>query len=133
MLRYHRFTGAHRWRSEYGTTENPAEFRALRGYSPVHNLAAGVCYPPTLVAPGEHDEITPPLHAYKFVAALQYAQGCDAPILLRVSWGAGHSSGATLDDSIETWADQLAFLYRVLGRGSRVSAGLRRRIPHSPD
>lgn len=114
MLRYDRFTGAHRWRSEYGTTANAAEFRALLAYSPVHNVRPGVCYPPTLVAPGERDEITPPLHAYKFVAALEHAQSCDEPILLRVSWGAGHSSGATLEDSIDTWADQLAFLYQVL-------------------
>lgn len=114
MLRYDRFTAAHSWRSEYGTTDDPAEFRALLAYSPLHNVHAGTCYPPTLVAPGERDEVTPPLHAYKFVAALQHAQSCAAPILLRVSWGAGHTSGATLEDSIDTWADQLAFLYRAL-------------------
>lgn len=117
MLRYDRFTGARRWRSEYGTIEDPAEFRALLAYSPVHNVDEETCYPPTLVAPGERDEITPPLHAYKLVAALQAVQACDRPILLRVSWGAGHSSGATLEDSIDTWADQLAFLLRVLGSG----------------
>lgn len=118
MLRYDQFTVADRWRSEYGSAENPAEFRALLAYSPVHNIDAGVCYPPTLVAPGERDGITPPFHAYKLVAALQHVQTCDEPILLRVSWGAGHSSGATLEDSIDTWADQLAFLYRVLGARS---------------
>lgn len=114
MLRYDRFTAAHRWRSEYGSIEDPAEFRALLGYSPVHNVEPGVCYPPTLVAPGERDEVTPPLHAYKFVAALQHAQVCDAPILLRMAWGAGHAPGATLEDSIGMWADQLGFLFRAL-------------------
>jgi prolyl oligopeptidase len=114
MLRYDRFTAAHRWRSEYGTVEDRAEFGALVAYSPVHNVEPGTCYPPTMVAPGERDEVSPPLHAYKFVAALQDAQACEAPVLLRMSWGAGHSSGATLEDSIDTWADQLAFLYKVL-------------------
>ncbi len=114
MLRYDRFTVAGQWRSEYGTASDPAELPALLAYSPVHNVKAGTCYPPTLVAPGERDEITPPFHAYKFVAALRHAQACDRPILLRVSWGAGHTSGATLEESIDTWADQLAFLYRVL-------------------
>jgi prolyl oligopeptidase len=118
LLRYDQFTVAAGWRSEYGTARDPAEFRALLAYSPVHNVKTGVCYPPTLVAPGERDDITPPFHAYKFVATLRHAQGCDEPILLRVSWGAGHTSGATLEDSIDTWADQLAFLYRVLGTRS---------------
>lgn len=116
MLRYDQFTGARRWRSDYGTADDPADFRALLAYSPYHNVQPGTCYPATLVAPGEQDETTPPLHAYKFVAALQHAQNCDAPILLRVSWGAGHSFGADLASSIDNWADQLAFLTRVLGR-----------------
>ena len=115
MLRYDRFTVADRWRSEYGTAGDPEEFRALLDYSPVHNVRRGVCYPATLVAPGERDDVTPPFHAYKFVAALQAAQACDRPVHLRVSWGAGHSSGATLEETIDTWADQLAFLRRALG------------------
>ncbi len=116
MLRYAEFTGARRWIPEYGTPEDPADFEALLDYSPVHNVEPGTCYPATLVAPGERDETTPPLHAYKFVAALRHAQSCDAPISLRVSWGAGHSHGADLERSIDNWADQLAFLARVLGR-----------------
>lgn len=114
MLRYDRFTVARSWRSEYGTSRNPEDFRALLGYSPVHNLREGTCYPATLVAPGELDETAPPLHAYKFVASLQHAQGCAAPIALRVSWGAGHASGATPRRSVENWTDQLSFLARVL-------------------
>jgi prolyl oligopeptidase len=47
------------------------------------------------------------MHAYKFVAALQHAQGCARPVFLRVSWGAGHSAGATLTDAIDNWTDQL--------------------------
>lgn len=115
MLRYHLFTVAGSWRSEYGTVDDPDQFRALRAYSPYHNVRPGTCYPATMVSPGENDEIAPPFHAYKFVAALQHAQACDAPVLLRVSWGAGHGPGRDLDASIETWTDQLAFLARVLG------------------
>ena len=116
MLRYERFTGARRWISEYGTAGDPAQFHALLEYSPVQTVAEGVCYPSIFVAPGERDEIAPPLHAYKFVASLQHAQTCRAPVLLRVSWGAGHAAGATVEDSIDTWTDQLAFLDRVLRR-----------------
>jgi prolyl oligopeptidase len=126
MMRYDHFTGGRKWSGEYGTVANSADFAALRAYDPMRNLRPGTCYPATLVSPGERDATTVPMHAYKYVAALQHAQGCDRPVLLRVSWGAGHSAGATPEESIQTWADQLAFLARVLpmdrtapvGRGS---------------
>lgn len=115
MVRYDRFTGGIRWQSEFGSTEDADDFRALLDYSPYHNLEKGACYPATMILPGSRDEVIVPMHAYKFAAALQYAQGCGRPALLRVSWGAGHSTGATLDDSIDNWADQIAFISRVLG------------------
>jgi len=114
MVRFDRFTGGRQWRSDFGSTENPEDFQALLAYSPYHNLRPGTCYPATMVLPGERDEVTVPMHAYKFVAAMQAAQACDQPVLLRVSWGAGHSAGATQEDSIDNWTDQLVFLSRVL-------------------
>ncbi|HEX2094781.1 MAG TPA: prolyl oligopeptidase family serine peptidase [Longimicrobiaceae bacterium] len=116
VLRYDQFTGGRRWLGEYGTTTDPEDFKALIAYSPHHNLREGTCYPAVLATPGEKDQTAVPMHAYKFVAGLQHAQGCNRPVLLRVSWGAGHTSGATLDDSIDNWADQLAFTLRVLPR-----------------
>jgi prolyl oligopeptidase len=118
MLRYHRFTGARAWQHEYGTVDDADDFAVLRAYSPVHTARPRRCYPPALVAPGELDETTPPFHAYKFVAALQAAQACDRPILLRVAWGAGHAAGKTPTEAIEMWVDQLAFLTRELGLAS---------------
>ena len=115
MVRLDQFTGGRQWRSEFGSTEIKEEFEALLAYSPYHNLKPGTCYPATIVLPGELDLTTVPMHAYKFVAALQHAQGCDQPVLLRVSWGAGHSAGANLDDSIDNWADQLALLQKMIG------------------
>ncbi len=113
MLRLEAFSGGRRWRSDFGSVEDEADFRALLAYSPYHNVEPA-CYPATIVTPGELDESTVPMHAYKFVAALQHAQTCDQPILLRVSWGAGHSSGATPEQSIDNWADQLALLSDLL-------------------
>ena len=86
----------------------------MRAYSPYHNIHDDTCYPATLIGAGEQDELTVPMHAYKLAARLQHAQGCDNPVLLRVSWGAGHTYGATVEDAIDHWADQLAFLVRVL-------------------
>lgn len=119
VLRFHEFTGGARWASQLGTVEDEEEFRALRAYSPVHNVEPGACYPATLVTPGENDETTPAFHAYKFVAALRHAQACDAPILLRVAWGAEHAYGRDQPTTLESFADQLAFLGRVLDRGGR--------------
>jgi prolyl oligopeptidase len=114
LLHYERFTGGAQWRSQLGSVEDRAEFQALMAYSPVQNVRSGLCYPAVLVTPGELDETTPPFHAYKFVAALQRAQSCDAPALLRMSWGAGHSYGRDQATTVSNFADQLAFLRRVL-------------------
>ncbi len=122
MLRLDHFTGGRGWRPEFGSTEDPQDFQVLRAYSPYHNVRPATCYPATLIAPGEKDEVTVPMHAYKFAAALQHAQNCPAPILLRVSWGAGHSYGATNEDAMDTWADQLAFLVQQLGLETTGSA-----------
>lgn len=115
ILRYHEFTGGARWSSQLGTVEDEAEFHALLDYSPVHNVEPGTCYPATLVTPGENDETTPAFHAYKFVAALRHAQVCDRPILLRVAWGAEHAYGRDEPSQLDSYADQIAFVHRVLG------------------
>jgi prolyl oligopeptidase len=115
MLRYDRFTGGAGWRNELGSPGDPEDFRALFAYSPYHNLKPGTCYPPTLITAGERDETAVPSHAYKFIAALQQAQGCSHPALLQVLWGAGHTLGTTREQSAAAFATQLAFLDAALG------------------
>jgi prolyl oligopeptidase len=114
MLRFDRFEQAAYWLPEFGSPGDPEDFRALRAWSPYHNLKKGACYPPTLVLTGDRDRVAVPLHAYKFTAAMQAAQGCANPVLLEVIWGAGHSFGATPEQSAGTWADMTAFLVRAL-------------------
>lgn len=115
MLRYHHFTVFPSWIRGYGSAEDPAMFPVLRGYSPYHNLEKGRCYPPTLVQVGEVDETTPPLHGYKFVAALQASQGCDQPVMLKTAWKTKHSAGASRAQRAETWAQEVVFLARAVG------------------
>ena len=114
LLAYENYTHAARWRSELGSVEDPDEFASLLSYSPVHNVSPGTCYPPVLVAPGALDEITPPVHAYKFTAALQHGQGCRNPVLMRVSRDAGHAYGGTPEETAASLAAQLVFLRRFL-------------------
>jgi len=116
MLRYHTASAnAYQWSSDYGTVEDPALFQALHAYSPVHNVRKGTCYPPTLVTTADRDDRVVPWHSYKFAAALQHAQACAHPVLIRVETRAGHGAGKPTWMQIEDWADQLAFVAWALG------------------
>jgi prolyl oligopeptidase len=115
MLRYHTASAnARQWASDYGLSENPQQFRALYAYSPVQNVKPGVCYPPTLITTADHDDRVAPWHSYKFAAALQAAQLCANPILIRVETRAGHGAGKPVWMQIEDFADQWAFLAKWL-------------------
>ena len=114
MLRYHTpSSNARQWSGDYGLSENEAEFRAQLAYSPVHNVRK-VCYPPTLVTTAERDDRVVPWHSYKFAAALQEAQTCNGPVMLRVETRAGHGAGKPVWMQIEDYADQWAFLFKSL-------------------
>jgi len=125
QLRYHLFTAAASWIPEFGSAEDPEDFRALLAYSPYHNLEPGACLPPTLVIVGEMDEVAPPLHGYKYVARLQDAQGCANPVFLRTIPGAGHSYGSDAEEYARTWGDAWAFMVRVVRAAATERAALR--------
>lgn len=127
MLRYHRFTIGWAWASEYGSSDDPAQFEVLYAYSPLHNIRPGTAYPPTLVTTADHDDRVVPGHSFKFAATLQAAQAGDAPVLIRIETKAGHGAGKPTAKVIEEQTDKWAFLVRTLGvdtagaamRGSR--------------
>jgi prolyl oligopeptidase len=116
MLRYQTASAnARQWSSDYGLAENADEFRALRAYSPVHNVKQGTCYPPTLITTADHDDRVVPWHSFKFAAELQHAQACDQPVLIRVETRAGHGAGKPVWMQIEDYADQFGFVANALG------------------
>jgi prolyl oligopeptidase len=121
MLRFHKFTIGWAWISEYGSPENPEEFKALYAYSPLHNLKPGTAYPATLITTADHDDRVVPAHSFKFAAALQAAQGGSQPILIRIDTKAGHGAGKPTTKLIEEAADRWAFLVQVLGRNETKS------------
>ncbi len=114
MLRFHRFTIGWGWTSDYGSADDPDDFRTLLAYSPLHNIRPGTAYPPTLVTTGDHDDRVVPGHSFKFAAALQSAQEGDAPVLIRVDTDAGHGVGKPVGKLIQERSDVLAFLELVL-------------------
>ncbi|HSJ00040.1 MAG TPA: prolyl oligopeptidase family serine peptidase [Patescibacteria group bacterium] len=115
MLRFHRFTIGWGWTSDYGSADDPEQFRWLRAYSPLHNIREGVAYPPTLVTTGDHDDRVVPGHSFKFAAALQAAQGGEAPVIIRIDTDAGHGMGKPVRKLIEERSDVIAFLEHALG------------------
>jgi prolyl oligopeptidase len=116
MLRYQTASAnARQWSSDFGLAENPQQFPALYAYSPYQNVKKGTCYPPTLITTADHDDRVVPWHSYKFAAALQAAQSCPNPILIRVETRAGHGAGKPVWMQIEDFADQWAFLAKWLG------------------
>lgn len=114
MLRFHKFTIGWAWCSDYGSPDNPEEFKALYAYSPLHNLKAGTAYPATMITTADHDDRVVPAHSFKFAAALQEAHAGENPVLIRIETKAGHGAGKPTAKIIEEIADEWAFLVRSL-------------------
>lgn len=114
MLRFDRFTGGRAWIPEYGSPRNPQQFQNLLRYSPLHNVKPGTCYPATLVTTAEFDDRVVPNHAYKFAAAVQAAQPCPRPVLLRYELKASHGYTPT-ERQIAELADVWAFVAEHTG------------------
>ncbi|HVT18806.1 MAG TPA: prolyl oligopeptidase family serine peptidase [Thermoanaerobaculia bacterium] len=114
MLRFHKFTVGWGWVSDYGSPDDPQDFKALYAYSPYHNLRPGTSYPATLITTADHDDRVVPAHSFKFAAALQHAQAGAAPVLIRIDTRAGHGRGKPTAKLIEQAADEWSFLEAVL-------------------
>ncbi len=112
MLRYHLFGSGKTWVPEYGSAEDPAQFKVLHAYSPYRRAvdAGPTNYPAVLFDSADHDDRVDPMHARKQAAVMQANQLGDAPILLRIERHAGHGGADMVKQQVERVADQLAFL-----------------------
>jgi len=118
MLRYQQFLMARYWVPEYGTAEDPDQFKFLLAYSPYHRVTPGAKYPAVFLTAGENDSRVHALHARKMAALLQASTTSDPdaqPVLLWVDREAGHGQGKPLDQRIRDAADQRLFLMWQLG------------------
>ncbi|MGC2189902.1 MAG: prolyl oligopeptidase family serine peptidase [Candidatus Sulfotelmatobacter sp.] len=119
MLHYQNFKIARLWVPEYGTAEDPAQFKWLYAYSPYHHVKAGVEYPAVLFMTADSDSRVDPMHAKKMTALMQ-AEAANGgsrtrPILLRIETKAGHGAGTPVAKRIEEYADVYSFLFWQLG------------------
>lgn len=114
MIRYPYFQIAALWTHEYGSPDNPKEFRTLLQYSPYHNVRTTMNYPATLIFTSEEDSRVDPLHARKMVALLQNLPGQQRPVYLRVQTSAGHGVGKTVDQWVVEETDIWTFIKEAL-------------------
>ena len=116
MLRYQKFTSGVYWVSEYGSSDSASAFPYIYKYSPLHNVKAGIQYPPTMIVTADHDDRVVPMHSFKFAATLQEKQTGPHPILIRISSNQGHgASGSSLAKNIEMQTDIYSFLFYSMG------------------
>ena len=115
MLRYQNFQIAKLWIPEYGSAENPDQFKFIYAYSPYQHVKAGTEYPAVLFMTADSDTRVDPMHAKKMVALMQAeaanGQSKDRPILLRIEPKAGHGAGKPISKLIEEGTDIWSFLF----------------------
>src|SRR5262249_23331234 len=115
MVRYHKFGIGTSWIPEYGSPEKPEDLKVLHAYSPYHAVKQGIRYPALLMLSPAHDDRVDPMHARKFVAAIQTASAGDRPALMRIETNAGHQGGDLIKKLVDQNADQYAFLFQQVG------------------
>lgn len=114
MLRYQKFTVARFWIPEYGSSENPEQFKYLYAYSPLQNVKPGVRYPATFITTADTDDRVGPGQAKKLAATLQADNASENPILIRIETRAGHGGGKPITKRIEEAADIYGFILKAL-------------------
>lgn len=97
---------------EFGTVKDPAQFKALYAYSPIHHVKDGTTYPSVLFLTGANDPRVDPMQSRKMTARLQ-AAGADT--LLRTSSNSGHGGGTALSERIEQQVDVVSWIFGRLG------------------
>jgi prolyl oligopeptidase len=119
MLRYQNFQIAKLWIPEYGSSDNPEQFKWLYAYSPYQHVKAGAEYPAILFMTADTDTRVDPMHARKMAAEMQAearnGSSKTKPILLRIESKAGHGAGKPLTKQIEELTDLYSFLWWQVG------------------
>jgi prolyl oligopeptidase len=119
MIHYQNFQIAKLWIPEYGSSDNPEQFKWLYAYSPYHHVKVGEQYPAILFMTADTDTRVDPMHAKKMAAEMQAeaknGESRSRPILLRIETKAGHGAGKPVTKQIEEFTDVYSFLFWQLG------------------
>lgn len=115
MMRFHKFTVGFGWIDDYGNPDDAKFTKYIFGYSPYHNIKAGVKYPATMITTGDHDDRVVPAHSFKFAARLQALADNTSPAIIRIERQAGHGAGKPLTKQIAETADIYSFILYNMG------------------
>src|SRR5258708_1182547 len=63
MVRFYKFLVARFWVPEYGSAEDPEQFKFIHAYSPYHRVRPGTNYPAVMFVTGDANTGVAPLHA----------------------------------------------------------------------
>jgi prolyl oligopeptidase len=96
---------------EFGTVKEYDGFLALRQMDSLHAVRDGVPYPAVLLTTGLKDPRVEPWEVAKMAARLQKASVSGNPVLLRITFDAGHGLGSTRTQVDEQRADEYAFVF----------------------
>jgi prolyl oligopeptidase len=114
MLRFQKFTIGWNWIADYGSSDNPEDFKNLYAYSPIHNVHEGQKYPAVLITTADHDDRVVPGHSFKYAATMQAKVSPENPVLIRIDTNSGHGPSSTTK-RLEQMADIYSFLMYNLG------------------
>jgi prolyl oligopeptidase len=114
MVRYPLVGNGKQYLDEYGDPDDPTDLRALLSYSPYHHVKPGVRYPSTFIYTSDSDDRVDPMHARKFIAALQWAT-TGGPVVLAVAKNGGHTGPDGVEPRVERYADAYAFGLHAMG------------------
>jgi prolyl oligopeptidase len=101
---------------EYGSVQDRAGFLGLKAMDALYHVKDGTRYPAVLLTIGMTDPRVEAWNGGKMAARLQRANASANPILLRVSFDAGHGMGSTRSQFDEERTDEFAFVLWRAGR-----------------
>lgn len=116
MYRFQKFTIGEYWCVDYGRSENLYDFDFQQKISPYHNIKKQR-YPATLVMAKHNEQLIVPMHAYKYLAELQYTAGDvdgQPPLLGKIDMSPPTESPGA-DQLISNMADLYTFAANVTG------------------
>lgn len=111
MLRYDQLLAGASWVAEYGSPSDPEMREYLEGYSPLHNLRAGVAYPEVLIKTSTADDRVHPAHARRFAYRMQEL---GHPYLYYENIEGGHGGAANKRQSAMIGALEYAYMREKL-------------------
>ena len=95
---------------EFGSVKTKEGFAALKAMDALQHVREGTRYPAVLLTVGMTDPRVEAWHGAKMAARLQKANRSANPILLRVSFDAGHGLGSTRSQVDDERADEYSFV-----------------------